>query len=268
MTWRIEDVTVHYGDTVALDGVAMTIETGRIHAVIGGDGAGKSTLLKILVGLDLGQTGTITLPDQAEIGFVPSRGGIFEELTVAENMEFVADAHRLRGWKPRAEALLARAGLAEFGARISGRMSGGQRRKLAGAMALLSEPHLLVLDEVSTGLDPVSRMELWRLIAGAAAGGAAVVAATTYLDEAERAESVVLLDAGRVLGAGSPDSITTAVPGTITDLDHPTERSLAWRHGRRWRQWDPTGTPGPDSTVTLEDAAIVLELDRRRDLTR
>jgi len=264
MTWGVEKISVRYGHVTAVDGISMTIEPGAIHAIIGGDGAGKSTLLKVLAGLDLGQTGRVTLPAQEQIGFVPSEGGIFRELTVNENMEFVAGAYLLTGWAERATMLLERASLDAFGDRISGKMSGGQRRKLAGSMALLPQPRLLLLDEVTTGVDPVSRMELWRLMASAAASGAAVIAATTYLDEAERASSVLLMHQGRVLAAGSPEQIKAEVPGSVSNVDEPTRRSLAWRSGRRWRQWDPDQTGSRSATITLEDAAIVFELNQQQ----
>lgn len=261
MSWSVADIGVHFDGTTALDAVSVVLEPGRIHAVIGGDGAGKSTLLRVLAGLDVGQTGSVRLPPPERIGFLPSAGGIFGDLTVDENIEFIADAYGLRGWRARADELLERAAIARFGDRIAGRMSGGQRRKLAGAMALLPRPDLLVLDEVTTGVDPVSRMELWRLVASAASDGAAVVAATTYLDEAERMESVLLLHEGRVLASGSPGDIIASIPGVVHALDQPTRPGSAWRAGRRWRQWSPTPTPGlAPVDLTLEDAAIVLEL--------
>lgn len=262
MNWGVSNLSVSFGKTRALDDVGMAIEPGAIHAVIGGDGAGKSTLLKILARLDLGQTGDSRLPSQDRIGRVPSAGGVFGDLTVAENLEFVADAYRLRQWRPRADMLLDRAALRQFCDRIAGRLSGGQRRKLAGTMALLPKPDLVVLDEVTTGLDPVSRMELWRLIARAAADGAAIVASTTYLDEAERATSVLLLHDGRVLADGSPEAIVGAVRGSITDTAQPIHRPLAWRRGSHWRQWDPDGD-GSQNSLSLEDAAIVLELSEQ-----
>lgn len=266
MTWVASDIRVAFGSTIALDRVSITIEPGRIHSVIGGDGAGKSTLLKVLAGLDVGQSGAVRLPKPGGIGFVPSTGGTFGDLTVAENVEFVADVHSLRDWAPRAELLLERAAIAQFGDRISSHLSGGQRRKLAGVMALLHQPDLLVLDELTTGVDPVSRMELWRLMAGAAAEGAAVVASTSYLDEADRAESVLLLHEGRVLGSGSPSSIIAQVPGSVSDCAHPPNPKLAWRRGSRWRQWDPDGASEPGD-LNLEDAAIVLELRSVRSAT-
>ena len=199
---------------------------------------------------------------QERIGYVPSHGGVVGDLTVDENVAFVAASYRLRGWQGRATTLLERAGLAEFRNRLARQLSGGQRRKLAGSLALLPEPHLLVLDEVTTGVDPVSRMELWRIIAGAAANGTAVIAATTYLDEAERAGWVDLLHGGRQLASGTPQEIVDGIPGTVTDEAAPQDRATAWRHGRRWHQWHPDGdaSAGGPYRPSLEDAAIVREL--------
>lgn len=262
MTWDIAGVTVRFGATTALEDVAWSIRPGAVHAVIGGDGAGKSTLLRTLARLDIGQRGSFDLPPQEQIGFVPSAGGIFGDLTVGENMEFVADAYGLGDRQEQARDLLARSALSDRTDQLAGSMSGGERRKLAGAMVLLPTPALLVLDEITTGVDPVSRVELWRLIAGAAADGAAVVIATTYLDEAERAESVLLLHDGRVLAEGSPDSIIGGVPGSIADCVQPSNRERAWRRGAQWRQWTPDGTD--DRTgMTLEDALIVAEIQQR-----
>jgi ABC-2 type transport system ATP-binding protein len=262
MTWRIDGVTVRQGGgSVALDGVTVAVEPGALHAVIGGDGAGKTTLLRVLAGLGIVSAGRVALPPQAQIGYVPAAGGVFGDLTVDENMAFVADVHHLRGWRPRAEELLAASGIDAFGDRLARQLSGGQRRKLAGSMAMLPRPALLVLDEVTTGVDPVSRVELWRLVAAAVAADTGVVVATTYLDEAERADDVSFLHRGRVLASGPPAEIVAGIPGTISDEDAPIDRALAWRHGRRWHQWHPG--PAGERTghePTLEDAAIVLEL--------
>ena len=260
MSWGTDGLVVRFGATIALDGVDMAVEPGRVQAVIGGDGSGKSTLLRVLAGVRREDAGVVRRPASARIGFVSAGGGVFPDLTVAENVEFVADGYGLSGWGARAAGLLDRAGLAPFADRLAGHLSGGQHRKLAGAMALLPEPELLVVDEVTTGLDPHSRLEIWRLLAGAAAGGAAVVAATAYLDEAERAEHVVLLHRGGVLAAGSPQSIVDGVPGCVEDSDVPDDPDRAWRRGRRWRQWRPAGARSGGSPLTLEDAAIIGEL--------
>lgn len=263
MTWGVDELTVRFGDRTALDSVSIGIEPGVIHAVIGGDGAGKSTLLRVLAGLGLARQGAVRLPAQERIGFVPSDGGTFRGLTVDENMAFVAAAHRLTAWRTRAAMLLERAGIAPFADRPSEALSGGQRRKLAGSMALLPDPELVVLDEVTTGVDPLSRMELWRLVATAAAGGAAIVAATTYLDEAERAGQVELLHDGRLLASGSPLEVVRSIPGAVTDEAAPTDRATAWRVGRRWHQWHAASDRAGILEPTLEDAAIVYELRAR-----
>jgi ABC-2 type transport system ATP-binding protein len=261
VSWLVRDITVRFGTTLALSRVSLDIERGRLQAVIGGDGAGKSTLLEILAGLDLGQTGSARLPAPGRIGFVPSGGGVFGDLTVAENVEFVADVHRLRDWRGWSEELLERAAIGRFSGRLARRLSGGQRRKLAGCLALLPRPDLLVLDEATTGVDPVSRMELWRLVSSAASDGAAVVASTSYLDEAERMESVVLLHEGRILASGAPNEIIDEIPGMILDVERPTARATAWRSGRRWHQWVPESSADAEPIrPSLEDAAIVLEL--------
>jgi ABC-2 type transport system ATP-binding protein len=258
VSWGVTNLTVRFGHTVALDDVSLQLEPGTVHAVVGGDGAGKTTLLRIVAGIGLDHLGTLQLPGPGRTGYVPPAGGVFVDLSVDENMQFIADAYRLRDWESRAKELLESAVLEGFGDRLGGQLSGGQRRKLAGSMAMLPKPDLLVLDEVTTGVDPVSRMDLWRLIAGAAAGGAAVLVATSYLDEAERAGRVLLLHDGATLASGSPEAVRAAMTGSVRDVAKPDDPSLAWRHGRRWRQWDPDGVPG--GNATLEDVAIVAEI--------
>ncbi len=260
MSWGVDHLGVRFGNRVALSEITLSLGPAQVHAVIGGDGAGKTTLLRILAGLNLAHTGEVTIPAPARIGFVPSAGGVFADLTVDENLGFIADAYRLREWRTWASELSARAGLGHLGNQLAGRLSGGQGRKLAGVMALLHKPDLLILDEATTGVDPVSRMELWRLITMATTSGAAIVIATTYLEEAERAASILLLHEGRALASGSPQEIIASTPGTVTDLAAPVHRPTAWRHGSRWRQWDRTDASRSTGTTTLEDAAIVREL--------
>lgn len=260
MNWGVDGLTVSYGAKPALIDVSVDCVPGEILAVVGGDGAGKSTLLRALADIGAPSTGTRRLPPPGHTGYVPAQGGVFEDLSINEHLDFVSAAYDLSAWEDRARDLLVRTDLEPFGTRLAGNLSGGQRRKLAAAMALLPQPELLILDEVTTGVDPVSRMGLWRLIAGAAAEGAAVVFATSYLDEAERATTVALLHRGRILTQGPPGAITSTVPGTVTDGATPGGTGIAWRRGRTWRRWDPDGTATATATITLEDAAIVAEL--------
>ena len=137
----------------------------------------------------------------------------------------------------RIGALLQQGGLAAAVDRRAGDLSGGMRQKLGFCMALLHEPRLLVLDEPSTGVDAVSRVELWRMIAQAAARGAAVVMATTYLDEAERASSILALDRGRSLLAGEPAAVLASMQGAIVEADQPS--TMTWRRAGTFHEWVP-----------------------------
>jgi ABC-type multidrug transport system ATPase subunit len=203
-TWGLRDVSVRYGGRTALGGVTIAVPAGTVTAVIGGDGAGKTTLLRALAGVVEPAGGSVRRPDRRRIGYVAGDAGVYADLSVDENIAFVADAYGLTppARDERASDLLRQTGLTGTGSRLAGRLSGGMRQKLAFMLAMLHRPGLLILDEPTTGVDPVSRAELWRLIAAAAAGGAAVLVSTTYLDESRRAANVVLLEDGRVQAAG------------------------------------------------------------------
>ena len=186
--------------------------------------------------------GTVRRPGAQRIGYLPPGTGVYDDLSVAENLEFRSAVFGMTGAAAREGGwgggwgvgeYLERTGLAAARDRLAGQLSGGMRRKLGVIAAMLPEPELLVLDEPTTGVDPVSRADLWWLIARAAAGGAAVLMSTTYLDEAARAAHVLVLDAGRTLAAGTPAEIVASVPGTIAVApgrpDHEDERRRAWR---------------------------------------
>ncbi|WP_353827859.1 ATP-binding cassette domain-containing protein [Agromyces sp. SYSU T0242] len=269
----VEGVTVGFGDVLALDDVGLEVPAGRVTAVVGGDGAGKSTLLRVFANRIRPSSGRVSTLGADRLGYQPATSGVWGNLTVAENVDFVGRSYGMgsRAIRERAPGLLARAGLAEARSRLGRDLSGGMRQKLGFVLAILHEPDLVILDEPSTGVDPVSRVELWRLVSGAAASGAAVLMATTYLDEAQRASSVTALDAGRVIASGTAEEIIAAVPGTIAvlpaGLDRDEAPANAWRRGVRRHAWYPAGgapagaapIPHPD----LEDALIALTLQRR-----
>ena len=215
--WGTEAVSVSFGERRALDQVSVAVPSGQVTAVVGGDGAGKTTLLRCVAGALAVAAGVVRRPSAQRIGYLPPSAGVYDDLSVAENLTFrsavfgLTDAAAGR----RVGEYLERTGLAAARDRLAGQLSGGMRRKLGVVAAMLPEPELLVLDEPTTGVDPVSRADLWWLIARAAAGGAAVLMSTTYLDEAARAAHVLVLDAGRTLASGTPAEIVRSVPGTI-----------------------------------------------------
>ena len=262
-------LSLRYGQTVALEDVSVTVTPGQITAIVGGDGAGKTSLLRCLAGAIRPDAGEVRTPGSSRIGYLPASSGIYPDLTVAENLAFRATAYRMPAGEAaeRAAHLTERGGLSAARDRLAGQLSGGMRQKLGVIAALLHRPELLILDEPSTGVDPVSRSGLWSLIASAAAGGAAVILATTYLDDAQRASTVLVLDEGRSLAAGRPDQIVAGMPGSVVvtagEPDGPA-RARAWRRGSSWRLWCPPGTdcPADPVAVDLQDAVTVAALAR------
>lgn len=265
MTWGLESVSVGSGDDADLVDVDLVCQPGTVTAIVGGDGAGKSTTVRALVGLVRPDRGTVRAPARDSIGYLPSTSGVWPDLTVGENLDFVAEVHHVarRDRAVRVDALLSATELGPAQDRLASQLSGGMRQKLGVAMALLSRPRLLVLDEPSTGVDPVSRADLWRLTTTAALGGAAVVFTTTYLEEAERADAITALEDGRVIAAGSMTEIAAAVRGSI--VPERLADAPAWRRGREWRSWssETRSVSGysPDLTDLLVAAALAREND-------
>jgi ABC-2 type transport system ATP-binding protein len=271
MTYAVRSAAVRFGDTLALNDVSLEIEPGSVVAVVGGDGAGKTTLLRSLVGKVQLERGEIDVPTRQEIGYLPATAGSWPSLTVAQNMDFVGGIYGLSGTAlvSRRDELLHRAALLDVADRLASQLSGGMRRKLGFSMAMLHDPPLLVLDEPSTGVDPVSRVDLWRLVSEAAAAGAAVVMSTTYLDEAERAASLLALDGGRTLASGTLRQVLDSFEGAIARTGTPQRREWAWRRGRVYHEYWPTTAevPRADAPVIpdLEDVVITLSLLRGHD---
>jgi ABC-2 type transport system ATP-binding protein len=271
MTYAVRSAAVRFGDTLALEDVSLVVEPGSVVAVVGGDGAGKTTLLRALVGEVQLERGEVDAPPPEAIGYMPATAGSWLSLTVAQNMDFVGGIYGLSGdaLATRRGVLLGRAKLRPAVDRLSAQLSGGMRRKLGFSMAMLHDPLLLVLDEPSTGIDPVSRVDLWRLVSEAASAGAAVVMSTTYLDEAERAASLLALDGGRTLASGTLPDVLSSFSGAITATAAPERRTWAWRRGREYHEYWPTTAEVPVGalivTPDLEDVVIALSMLKRHD---
>ena len=259
MSFGFTNVTVELAGETAIENVDLEVEPGAITAVIGGDGAGKTTTSRTLVGLLSPKAGSVRRPEAAAIGYQPEAAGTWRDLTVSENLSFVARAHGLPVVSDRHRELLEVTGLGPASHRLAGELSGGMRQKLAVAMAMLPRPELTVLDEPTTGLDPMSRAEVWRLLARAAGEGTAVLATTSYLNEAERASHVVVLDNGRVLAAGTAESIRASFHGVLgISATKPQGGAPAWRRGNHWRVWAPNGSLPPDARAAAPDLEDVV----------
>ena len=268
--WGCDQIVVRLRKTLAVSGVSLAAPAGQVSAVVGGDGAGKTTLLRCLAGLLAPDSGTVRRPARERTGYFPASSGIYLDLTVTENLDFRAQGYGVsrQAARERAADLLERAGLTRARDRLAGQLSGGMRQKLAVIAAMLHQPDLLVLDEPTTGVDPVSRSGLWWLIARAAADGCAVVLATTYLDEAERCGSVLVLDQGTALAAGTPDEIVAAMPGQLRAVPARPDGAAAaraWRRGGQWRLWAPGSASADGIEPDLQDAVTVAALARELD---
>ena len=210
----------------ALDGVSLELAKGTLMALVGPDGAGKTTLIRLITGLMTPDSGTLEvlgrpLPAnaaeiQTRIGYMPQKFGLYEDLSVQENLDLYADLHGvdMATRKPRYEQLLSMTALAPFTKRLAGRLSGGMKQKLGLACTLVRSPELLVLDEPTVGVDPLSRRELWEIITNLVSREQlAVLVSTAYMDEAEKCGSVMVLRDGKVVAQGTPDSIRNIATG-------------------------------------------------------
>lgn len=210
----------------ALAGVSLEISAQGVSALVGPDGAGKTTLIRLIAGLMRPDAGEISVlgidvgrdPQAAQdiIGYMPQRFGLYEDLSVQENLDLYADLHGVSAADRRRKypQLMEMTALGPFTGRLAGRLSGGMKQKLGLACALVRSPALLVLDEPTVGVDPLSRRELWEIIAGLVRDEAVpVLISTSYLDEAERCDHVVVMHRGAVLAQGRPDAVAAIAAG-------------------------------------------------------
>ena len=224
----------YFGDTPAVDGVDLNIAAGEIYGLVGSDGAGKTTTMRLLVGALLPDKGDVTicgydLRKQTElarstIGYLSQRFSMYEDLTVLENIRFFAEIRGLSSteWLPRSMEILEFVGLDKFKDRRAGQLSGGMKQKLGLASALITRPRLLLLDEPTTGVDPVTRQDFWqlviKLVAGREGDGVSVIISTPYMDEASRCHRVGFMKAGRIIAEDTPSNLRAHLNGRVLEL--------------------------------------------------
>lgn len=239
----------------AVSGLSLAIPKGQLYSLVGPDGAGKTTTLRILSTVMEQSSGSAHVmgydvrsePDKARrhIGYMPQNFSLYPDLSILENLNFFADIHKIPAGrkKERIEEMLAFTRLDRFVARRAGALSGGMKKKLALACALVHDPAVLLLDEPSTGVDPVSRRELWVILANVVQQGVTVLVSTPYMDEAERCHQVGMLYEGQMLVSGTPEELTARLPFEIIEVKAKPRKTMRQivSEMESIREWRPVG---------------------------
>jgi ABC-2 type transport system ATP-binding protein len=225
---ELRAVVKRYGAVAALAGLSLEVQRGEMFGLIGPDGAGKTTAIRLICGLlhaDDGDVRVLGLDPHRDhrslterVGYLSQRFSLYGDLTIDENIAFFAEVHGVRDYGRRRDQLLSMTQLAPFRGRLADRLSGGMKQKLALACTLVHEPELILLDEPTTGVDPVSRREFWKLLSEFLASGITILMSTPYLDEAERCTRVALVHEGRTLAIDEPARLRSLIRGRMVEL--------------------------------------------------
>lgn len=233
-----EGLTKSFPGVRAVDGLSFDVRPSEIFGLVGPDGAGKTTTLRMLAGIMPPDSGRATIggsdvgrdPESAKhsLSYMPQRFGLYEDLTVNENIRFYADLFGVRKAEreTRSTQLLQAAGMSEFRTRMAGKLSGGMKQKLGLVCALIHRPKVILLDEPTTGVDPVSRRDFWRILYELIAEGVAILTTTAYLDEAERCHRVALMHQGKLLFADTPANLKAKLGKDVLSVTSADPRSL------------------------------------------
>ena len=263
-------LTRTFGDLTAVDGVTFDVGRGELFGLVGPDGAGKTTTIRMLAGVlrptsgdaIVGGTSVALDPEGAKhrIAYMSQRFGLYTDLTVRENIDFYADLYRVAAAErpARIKRLYEFSNLGAFADRLAGQLSGGMKQKLSLCCALIHRPEILLLDEPTFGVDPISRRDLWFILHDMVHQGITVFVSTAYMDEAERCDHVALLDHGRVVALDTPVALQRALHGQIVSLRaSDTRRALALL----------AGAPGVRRASLFGDTIHLSIESRERDLT-
>ncbi len=228
---RVENLSRRFGGILAVDALSLEVAEGQLFGLVGPDGAGKTTTLRTLAGVMPPSSGDavlagVSVADDPEgvkhgIAYMSQRFGLYADLTVMENLMFYADLYQVpeheRG--ARLDRLFRFSNLGPFKDRLAGALSGGMKQKLGLSCALIHEPRILLLDEPTFGVDPISRRDLWLIVHEMVANGVTAVVSTAYMDEAERFDRLAMLHHGRLVALGTPDELMAGVEGEILALE-------------------------------------------------
>lgn len=224
----INGLTKTYGELKALDNITFQVKKKNIFGLVGPDGAGKTTLIRILCGLLKPDSGEIEILGMElskgidkiknDIGYLSQKFSLYTDLTVDENIEFIADIHGIKNYKDRREELLQFTRLTNFRKFLAGKLSGGMKQKLALSCTLIYRPKIIFLDEPTTGVDPVSRREFWIILSNLLKEDITVLISTPYMDEAERFNEIALIDNGKLLAVDPPNKIKAMMTKEIIEI--------------------------------------------------
>jgi ABC-2 type transport system ATP-binding protein len=235
---QVDGLIKRFAEFTAVDRLSFSVSRGEIFGLVGPDGAGKTATMRMLAGVMRPDGGTIVIdgvdavadPEDAKhhVSYMPQRFGLYEDLTVDENIRFYADLFEVPPAvrRERAKRLLAASGMTNFGGFRAGQLSGGMKQKLGVACALVHTPKILLLDEPTTGVDPVSRRDFWRILYGLREDGVTIVISTAYLDEAERCNRLTLMHSGRALYCDTPAALKKHMPGTLIAISSVDGRAV------------------------------------------
>jgi ABC-2 type transport system ATP-binding protein len=265
---RVDGLIKRFADFNAVDRLSFSVSRGEIFGLVGPDGAGKTATMRMLAGVMRPDGGAIVIdgvdavadPEGAKhyVSYMPQRFGLYEDLTVNENIRFYADLFEVPPAirRERADRLLAASGMTKFGDFRAGQLSGGMKQKLGIACALVHTPKILLLDEPTTGVDPVSRRDFWRILYGLREEGVTIVISTAYLDEAERCNRLTLMHSGRALYCDTPAALKQHMPGALI--------AILSTDGRAVRS-AISGRPGVSQVLLVGDGvhAVVDDADVR-----
>lgn len=217
-----------YGETLAVNSIDLSIPEGEMFGLVGPDGAGKTTTMRILCGLTKPTSGSVTIFNkelskakkdiQNNIGYLSQKFSLYGDLTVDENIRFFANIHNVRHFEERRDELLELMRLIKFRDRFADKLSGGMKQKLALACSLIHKPKILFLDEPTTGVDPVSRRDFWKILSKLQADGITILLTTPYLDEAERCNRIGLMNRGEIIALGKPQEVKDTVDMSVLEI--------------------------------------------------